>query len=62
MRDVTDGAPNIQTVLGDYCERLHAKRLDDIYEMDEFLATHNLTKTKPGKNKVYEQSSNNYDN
>lgn len=52
----------MQKLLRDYCEQLHTKKLDDIYEMDKFLETYNLTKTESGKNKISQQSSNNYDN
>jgi len=34
----------MQKILRDYCEQLHTKKLDNIYEMDKFLNKYNLTK------------------
>ena len=33
-----------QRVIRDYYEKLHAKKLDSLGEMDKFLETHNLPK------------------
>ena len=36
----------IQTTVGDYCEKLYAKKLYNLKEMDKFLETYKLPKLK----------------
>ena len=46
----------IQTIITEYYENLYANKLYILKEMDKFLETYNLTKTKVGKNSKFEQT------
>ena len=44
--DLTTHSTEIQTIIREYYEKLHANKLDNLEEMDKFLETHKLQKLK----------------
>ena len=43
---ITTNPPEIQAIIREYCEKLHANKLDNLEEMHKFLSTHPLPKLK----------------
>ena len=43
---ITTNLSEIQAIIREYYEKLHANRLDNLEEMDKFLDTHTLPKLK----------------
>ena len=48
-RDVTTDTTEIQRIIKDYYEQLHANKLDKLEEMDKSLETYNLQRLNHGE-------------
>lgn len=46
--EITTNTMEIQTITGEYYEKLYVNKLDNLEEMDQFLETYKLPKLKQG--------------
>ena len=49
--EITTNNTEIQKTIRDCYEQLHANKMDNLEEMDEFLGKYNLPKTETGRNR-----------
>ena len=45
-REITTDTTEMQTIVTEYCEKLHANKLENLKEMDKFLEIYELWKLK----------------
>ena len=49
--DITTDNKEIQRIITDYHQQVHANKMDNVEEMDKFLRKVQLSKTEPGRNR-----------